>query len=177
MLNWFSAAAFDVHGFVVPVLGHDRGMSASVIGAVLGSFALAATASRIALPIFASRIRESTLITVALVFGALAFFAYPFATTALTMGLCSAGVGMSIGAVQPMLMTLLHQTAPPHRHGDAVAMRHLMINASSVAMPLLLGVAAGAFGVSILFWVMGIAVGLGTPISATLRKIDQQRHN
>src|SRR5690606_26408127 len=38
LVNWFLASAWDVHTFVVPVLGHERGLSASVIGTILGAF-------------------------------------------------------------------------------------------------------------------------------------------
>jgi len=42
VVNWLLSSCWDVHTFVVPVLGHERGLSASVIGAILGAFALAA---------------------------------------------------------------------------------------------------------------------------------------
>ena len=48
VINWCLSVAWDVHTFVVPVLGHERGLSASVIGAILGGFALAAAAVLVA---------------------------------------------------------------------------------------------------------------------------------
>ena len=44
LINWMLSSCWDVHTFVVPVLGHERGLSATVIGSILGAFALAATA-------------------------------------------------------------------------------------------------------------------------------------
>ncbi len=166
LLNWFTAASFDVHGFVVPVLGHERGFSASVIGSILGSFAIAAAAVRVAMPFMAARLREWMMISVALGVAALSFFVYPFVSSPIAMALCSAAIGLSVGAVQPMVMSLLHQITPPHRHGQAVAMRLLMINASSVAMPVLFGAAGGFAGVSALFWMMGVVVGTRKPARA-----------
>ena len=39
LVNWLLSASWDVHSFVVPMLGHERGISASAIGIVLGLFA------------------------------------------------------------------------------------------------------------------------------------------
>ena len=36
LVNWFLSSCWDVHTFVLPVLGHERGLSASVIGSILG---------------------------------------------------------------------------------------------------------------------------------------------
>jgi MFS family permease len=171
ILNWLTAASFDVHGFVVPVLGHERGLSASVIGTILGSFAIAAAMVRIAMPAMAARVREWKMIAAAMACAASFFFVYPFAHSAIAMALCSAAIGMSVGSVQPMVMSLLHQTTPSHRHGEAFAMRLLLINASSVAMPVVFGAAGGVIGVSSLFWLMGVAIGLGSRLSLTLRAL------
>ena len=171
VLNWLTAASFDVHGFVVPVLGHERGLSASVIGTILGSFAVAAAAVRIAMPAMAARVREWKIIAAAMGCAALFFFVYPFAHSAIAMALCSAAIGISVGSVQPMVMSLLHQTTPSHRHGEAFAMRLLLINASSVAMPIVFGAAGGVVGISSLFWLMGVAIGLGSRLSVTLRAL------
>ena len=53
IINWLMSSCWDVHTFVVPVLGHERGLSASAIGAVLGAFAIAAMVVRILLPVVA----------------------------------------------------------------------------------------------------------------------------
>ena len=62
--------------------------------------------------------------------------------TALTMGACSLLLGLALGMVQPMVMSMLHQITPEHRHGEAVGLRMMAINASSVAMPMLFGAPA-----------------------------------
>jgi hypothetical protein len=36
LMNWALSSCWDVHTFVVPILGHERGLSASVIGTILG---------------------------------------------------------------------------------------------------------------------------------------------
>jgi predicted MFS family arabinose efflux permease len=52
------SSCWDVHSFLVPRLGHERGFPASVIGSILGAFGLAATAVRLLMPLVAVRLRE-----------------------------------------------------------------------------------------------------------------------
>ena len=99
----------------------------------------------------------------------LIYAVYPFMQVALTMGLCSLLLGLALGMVQPMVMSMLHQITPEHRHGDAIGMRMLVINASSVAMPMLFGSAGAAIGVSAVFWTVAAAVGCGVRLAFRLR--------
>lgn len=169
VVNWFLSSCWDVHTFVVPVLGNERGLSASVIGTILGAFAVAAVAVRLLLPLLAARVREHAVIVSAMGATALLFGIYPLLHSALSMGVCSVLLGVALGSVQPMLMSTLHQITPEHRHGEAVALRMMAINASSVAMPLLFGLAGAFIGIAGVFWFVGAAVGLGTRLAWGLR--------
>ena len=168
-VNWVLSSCWDVHTFVVPVLGHERGFSAAVIGTILGAFALAATLVRVVLPLFASRVREWAVVTSAMAMTALLFALYPFMTSAWGMGACSVLLGLVLGSVQPMIMSTLHQITPPARHGEALGLRLMSINASSVLMPLLFGTAGAVVGVSVVFWSVGLAVGAGARFAWQLR--------
>ena len=169
LVNWLLSSCWDVHTFVVPVLGHERGLSASVIGAILGAFALAATAVRVLLPAFASQLHEWTVVTSAMVITALLFAVYPFMASALAMGVCSVLLGLALGSVQPMIMSTLHQITPQARHGEALGLRLMSLNASSVLMPLLFGTAGAVVGVTLVFWSVGLAVGAGARSAWLLR--------
>ncbi|RYF75350.1 MAG: MFS transporter [Comamonadaceae bacterium] len=161
-VNWLQAAAWDVHTFVLPILGHERGLSASMIGGVLGAFAVAAAAIRVLLPVVASRVSERSVIAASNVVTAGVFACYPLMSTALGMGLCSVVLGVALGAVQPMVMSMLHQITPHARHGEALGLRVMTINASSVAMPMLFGAAGAIIGIGGLFWLVGAVVAAGT---------------
>jgi MFS family permease len=101
------------------------------------------------------------------------FFAlYPSMQTAWGMGLCSACLGVSLGSVQPMIMSTLHQITPEARHGEALGLRLMLINASSVTMPMLFGAAGAVAGVSVVFWTVGAAVGLGARQAWGLHPVD-----
>lgn len=161
LVNWAMSSAWDVHAFAVPVLGHERGFSASEIGGVLASFAVAAALVRVILPLFADRAREHVVVTIAMVQTALVFSFYPLMHAPLAMGLASVLLGLALGAVQPMIMSTLHQITPAARQGDALALRLMAINASSVVMPIAFGSVGAVIGVSGVFWFVGGAVALG----------------
>ncbi|MBC5766205.1 MFS transporter [Ramlibacter albus] len=169
IVNWFLSSCWDVHTFVVPVLGHERGFSASVIGTILGSFAIAAAAIRVVMPMMAAYLEEWATVSAAMVATAVLFAVYPLMPTALGMGVCSVLLGFALGSVQPMIMSMLHQITPEHRHGEAVGMRMMAINASSVGMPVLFGAAGTIVGVSGVFWAVGLMVGCGTAMAVKLK--------
>lgn len=158
LVNWCMSSCWDVHTFVVPVLGHERGFSASTVGAILGAFAIAAAAIRIVLPVFAARLREHVVLTCAMLVAAAVFLVYPFMAQPWTMGLCSVVLGFALGSVQPMVMSTMHQITPEARHGEALGLRAMAINGSSVLMPMLFGTVGTVVGVSVVFWVVGSAV-------------------
>jgi MFS family permease len=164
-VNWLLSASWDVHAFVVPILGHERGFSASAIGLVLGVFATAVAVVRVAIPVLAHRLRESTVLVGAMLCTAVVFTVYPLVHSAWTMGLCAVSLGLALGAVQPMIMTTLHQLTPDDRHGEAIALRSMTINFSSAVMPLMFGLAGAALGAASLFWVMGAAVAAGSTLA------------
>jgi len=172
LVNWFLSSCWDVHTFVVPVLGFERGISASVIGSILGAFALAAAAIRVVMPLLAAHLPEWKVLVVAMLATAALFGLYPVMPSALAMGGCSVLLGFALGAVQPMIMSMLHQITPEARHGEALGLRLMVINASSVAMPVLFGSAGAVAGVTAVFWVAGVAVGLGSRAAWRL-KVDK----
>ncbi len=161
LVNWFLSSCWDVHTFVVPVLGFERGISASVIGTILGAFALAAAAIRLVMPLLAAHLREWKVLVVAMLTTAALFGVYPLMPTALAMGVCSVLLGFALGTVQPMIMSMLHQITPETRHGEALGLRLMVINASSVVMPIVFGSAGAVAGIAAMFWATGAVVGLG----------------
>lgn len=175
VVNWLLSASWDVHSFAVPVLGHARSYNASTIGLVLGTFTLAVTAVRFIIPMIAHRLEEVKVLTSAMVLTGLVFAAYPFAKTPWMMGVCAMLLGLTLGAVQPMVMSALHHLTPAHRHGEALAFRSMAMNASSSIMPLGFGLVGTALGPGVMFWIMGLAVASGSWVARGLRATLQTR--
>ena len=162
LVNWLLSSSWDVHSFVVPILGHERGFSASAIGLVLGVFATAVSAIRMVIPALAHRLRESSVLVGAMILTGAVFAVYPLVVSPWAMGVCAALLGVALGSVQPMIMATLHQITPHDRHGEAIALRSMTINCSSALMPLLFGLGGAAIGAASLFWIMAAAVAGGS---------------
>lgn len=168
VVNWLLATCWDVHTFAVPVLGHERGFSASTIGLILGTFTLAVTGIRLLIPFLAHRLSETTVLRGAMVGAGLVFLLYPLAPNPWAMGGLAVLLGITLGSVQPMVMSMLHHITPDNRHGEALAFRSMAINASSTLMPLAFGAAGALVGAAVLFWVVGGAVGAGSWLARRL---------
>ncbi|WP_218243094.1 MFS transporter [Comamonas fluminis] len=162
LLNWALSSCWDVHTFVVPILGHERGLPASVIGTILGAFAIAAAVIRMLMPLLTRHMEEWQVVLGAMVCACVLFMAYPFMPGAWSMGACSVMLGIVLGSVQPMVMSMIHQITPAERHGEALGLRLMAINGSSVLMPILFGSLGTVVGVSALFWAVGVIVGSAT---------------
>lgn len=169
LVNWLLSSCWDVHTFVLPVLGHERGYSASVIGMLLGAFAVSATLVRLVMPWLAAHLREWVVMSAVMLTTGLIFAVYPLLPNAPSMGVCSALLGLVLGSVQPMIMSTLHQITPADRHGEALGLRLMSLNGSSVVMPLLFGSIGAVVGVTLVFWVVGAGVGLGARLAWGLR--------
>jgi MFS family permease len=101
------------------------------------------------------------------IFGAMAIAALVFALFPLTRSvpllLClSFLLGLGLGSTQPMVLTLIHEGAPPGREGEALGLRATVLNTSSAFLPLLFGATGLALGILPVFWSMASVLGLST---------------
>ncbi|WP_313034628.1 MFS transporter [Massilia alkalitolerans] len=161
LVSWLVSVCWDVHGFALPLLGVERGLSASALGAVLAAYAAASMLARILLPLLAGRLASGTLLAGAMLLACAVFAVYPLLHSAWAMAACAAMLGVALGVVQPAILASLHDVAPPGRHGEALALRSMAIHASMAAMPLLFGAVGAAAGATVLFWLMSAALGAG----------------
>ena len=162
LVNWLLSTSWDLHAFLLPIIGHERGLSASAIGTILGAFAFAVAAVRVLIPLVARHAREPQVLAAAMLWTACVFGVYPLARSAWLMGLCAVLLGLALGCVQPMIMSTLHHITPDERHGEAIALRSMTINLSSTVMPLLFGALGVALGAAWLFWMMSASVAAGS---------------
>ena len=172
-INWLLSAGWDVHAFAVPILGFERGFSASTIGLILGAFTLSISLVRLLIPLWAHRLREAQVLTLAMLATGAVFAVYPLAHSPWLMGGCALLLGLTLGSVQPMIMSTLHHLTPAGRHGEAIALRSMVMNASSTLMPLTFGAAGTALGAASLFWMVGAAVAAGSRLVRRLPQVGR----
>jgi predicted MFS family arabinose efflux permease len=153
------AMAWDLFFFVMPIHGTSIGLSASTIGGILGTFALATFVVRMFLPWLALRLPEWQLVTATMFVACVAYALFPLVRTVPLIAAIAFLLGLGLGASQPSLMSLIQQSAPQGRLGEALGVRTTVLNMSHTLLPLLFGGLGAALGMGPVFWSM--AVGLG----------------
>ncbi|MEO8383923.1 MAG: MFS transporter [Betaproteobacteria bacterium] len=165
--------AWDVYSFAIPVYGTTIGLSASEIGLVMASFAAATFVVRLAMPFFVHAIRPWPLLVGALLVAGLSFFLLPFANNVAPMMGLMFLLGLGLGSPQPMILTLLHESAPAGRAGEALGLRTTLINGSQTIMPLIFGGVGAALGMMPVFWTMSAALLLGSVYARRARRLTE----
>ncbi len=144
--------AWDLYVFVMPIYCSRIGLSATRIGVVIGTFAFATFLVRTVIPMLVRRLNAWQMLRMALGVSSVTYFLFPLTDqTALLMGL-SFVLGLGLGSAQPMVMSLLHDTTPEGRVGEAVGLRSTLMNTSQTGLPLLFGVLGSALGMTPVFW-------------------------
>jgi predicted MFS family arabinose efflux permease len=153
--------AWDLYTFVIPIYGSRIGLSASTIGVIMGSFAVAIFSVRLLLPLVIRHTTPWRVISSALLVSAAVYCAFPFFTSVPLLVALSCTLGLGLGCSQPMVMALLYNASPPGRQGEAVGVRTTVMNASSTALPLTFGALGTALGMGPVFWAMAALFGAG----------------
>jgi predicted MFS family arabinose efflux permease len=164
------AAARDLFLFVVPVLGHQRGFSATSIGLVLAAFSLGSFLVRMCVPQLVTRFCEWRMLLVAFVISAVSFVVLPFISQALLMMSLALMLGLGQGVSQPNMLALLHRATPRGRGAEAIGIRVTIGNACQLSLPLAFGAALGGVGMLPIFLGMSAMVATGMP--AIWRKLQ-----
>lgn len=160
LLNLVTISSWDAHLFVVPVLGHAQQLSATEIGIVLGVFSAASIVIRVVIARWAERFSEKTAMRVAVLVAMLGFLAYPWLAGFKMMLIGSACLGMSLGSVQPMLLSSIHQVTPQGRQGQALGLRSMALNGINLVMPSSFGLIANLSYSALPMSIMGLLLGL-----------------
>jgi len=169
IINVVLAAAWDAHSFVVPVLGHARGYSASTIGAVLACFSVAGMAVRLLIIRFAGAWSERRMLRSAMGVTVAMSAVYAFLPGPLGLMLGSALLGLALGSVQPTVLAALTHATPPERHGQMLGLRMMTTNAAGVTLPMGFGLLAGVAGVGGPLWLTAALVAAVWPATRVLR--------
>lgn len=170
LLNVVLAACWDAHSFVVPVLGFAKGLSASSIGLVLGSFAVAATLVRLAIAQYAKHLDELKSLRAAMALAATMLLAYAWLPGTPGMMLGSALLGLALGSVQPMILSMLHQVTPVDHRGQVFGLRMLAINGATIAMPIGFGLLASATLAAAPMWMMAALLAVAQWPARAMRR-------
>ncbi|HTD90994.1 MAG TPA: MFS transporter, partial [Burkholderiales bacterium] len=148
----------DLYSFVMPIHGSGIGLSASTIGLILGSFGCATFLFRLILPWIVHRFKERTLLITAMIITGLMLALIPLVHSVPLLMAVSFVLGIGLGGVQPMIMAMLYEKAPPGRGAEAVGTRTLLLNITQAGIPLIFGAVGAALGMTPIFFAMAAAV-------------------
>lgn len=165
---------WDLFTFMVPLQGARIGLSASTIGIIMGTFGVATFVVRAAMPWLARQFSEWQTLTGAMLITAVVYLLFPLFTAIPVLLALAFLLGLGLGACQPMVMSLIHITAPEGRTGEAVGVRTTVMNASHTFLPLTFGALGAAFGgFTVIFWILAVIMGSGSVYASRRTKVSQ----
>jgi MFS family permease len=136
----------DLFQFYMPIYGRAAGLSASAIGMVLGSFAVAAFIVRLVMPRMVNRWGADTVLVWALFVGGAAYLVFPVFHDALLLAAVALVLGLGLGCSQPVSLMLIYDRAPKGRSGEALGLRLTINNFMHITIPLFFGAIGTLFG-------------------------------
>ncbi len=143
---------WDLFGFYVPIYGHSIGMSASMIGNLLGAFAIATFIVRVVLPRLTHRYGLEPVLAVAAFCAAGLFVPFPMVDYVPVLFMLAFGIGLALGVSQPLTLNLAYNHSPPGRAGEVTGLRLTINNLTHIGVPVAAGGLATALGVGPVFW-------------------------
>lgn len=141
----------DLFQFYMPIYGHSVGLSASAIGVVLGTFAVASFVVRLVMPALVKRYTADTVLVGSLFVGAAAYLIFPIFESALLLASVAFVLGLGMGCSQPVSLMLIYDRAPAGRSGEALGLRLTVNNFMHIAVPMIFGSLGTVFGVAPVF--------------------------
>jgi len=155
----------DLFNFYMPIYGRSIGLSASVIGVVVGMLAAAAFVVRVWMPTLARRYGERAVLTGSLLIAGATYFAFPSVRDPILLGAIAFLLGLGLGCGQPLSILLVYNDSPPGRAGEALGLRLTVNKFTQIAVPLAFGTLGTALGTSPVFWANGILLLAGGYLS------------
>jgi MFS family permease len=143
----------DLFQFYIPIYGHEIGLSASAIGSVLASFAVAAFVVRIFLPTLVKKARPERVLMYSFYAGAVGFVIVPFLHNIPLLCVASFMFGLGMGCGTPLTVMLMFNRSSEGRSGRTLGIRLTTTNAVRVLGPIVFGAIGTAFGVPPVFWI------------------------
>jgi len=152
----------DLFQFYIPIYGHEIGLSASAIGSILASFAVAAFVVRIFLPPLVKHAAPERVLMYSFYAGAVGFAMVPFLHNVTFLCAASFMFGLGMGCGTPLTVMLMFNRSSEGRSGRTLGIRLTTTNAVRVLGPIVFGAVGTAFGVPPVFWInAGIMAATG----------------
>lgn len=163
----------DLFNFYMPIHGRAIGLSASVIGVVVGMQAAAAFVVRMWMPAMSRKYGEMRILTWSLLMSGVTFLLFPAFRDPVVLAAISFLLGLGLGCGQPLSTILTYNHSPPGRSGEALGMRLTVNKFTQIMVPLVFGSLGSAFGILPIFWTSAVLLlGGGINNARHEKKVD-----
>ena len=156
IMSGVTLTGIELFSFYLPIYGRSIGLSASVIGMVLSTYAVAGFIVRSFMHRLAQRYTEVGVLTGSLFVAALAYFAVPGLADGVLLAAAAFALGLALGSAQPLTIILTYNHAPAGRSGEALGMRIMANKVTQIAVPLAFGGFGAALGSVPVFLATGV---------------------
>ena len=156
----FVEAGLELFNFFVPIYARSIGLSASHVGVLMGTFAVALLVVRTFMPALTRRFSEERVLSISLYMAAATYLLYPHvAGIAGFLGLSvfaallviSFVLGLALGCGAPLSLVLAYNRSPPGRSGEAIGIRQTVNKVTEMGMPVVFGSLATVLMAAV-FW-------------------------
>ncbi len=151
----------ELYNFYMPIYGHSIGLSASLIGIVIGTYAVGIIGTRLVMTALVKRSSEETVLYGSLALAAVACMLFPFVKNVYMLAAISFVLGVGLGCCGPLSMVITYNRAPAGRSGEAMGLRQSFNKFTEVLVPLIFGTVGSAFGIGAAFWMDAMLLGAG----------------
>jgi len=161
----------DVLMTYLPLLGELAGLSVGFVGLLLSIRAGAALLSRSALGYMLRRVARGYVLTAGMAVAGVSLLTLPFSSGEVNLIVVMILVGFGLGLVQPITMAWVAGETPPADRATALGLRLTGNRAALLTVPAIMGLLAGAAGVTVTFVVMGCVVigGAASALATSIR--------
>ncbi len=175
LMSGVTLTGIELFTFYFPVYGRSIGLTASAIGMVMSSYAVAAFLVRMGMHRAARRLGEVGVLTVSLFMAGATYLLVPMVSHVALLALVAFLLGLGLGCAQPLTILLTYNHAPAGRSGEALGMRLTVNKLTQIAVPVVFGGLGSAFGLLPVFWANGVFLLTGGFLSLAERRIAAVR--
>ena len=155
----------DLFQFYLPIYGHSVGLSASAIGAILATLAVASFVVRLFLARLVKQVPAEKLLVRVFCMGAIGFALVPFFTHPAALAAVAFFFGLGMGIGIPLTVMMMFSRSAEGRSGQTLGLRLTANNFVRVTGPIVFGAVGSAFGLPPVFWINAVVMAAGGAMS------------
>ena len=152
VMSGVTLTGIELFTFYFPLYGRSIDLSATAIGLVMSSYAVAAFIVRLGMHRATRWVGDMGVLTISLLVAGATYALVPLMSSAPSLAVMAFLLGIGLGCAQPLTILLTYNHAPAGRSGEALGMRLTVNKLTQIAVPVAFGAMGSAFGLLPVFW-------------------------